>query len=280
MAESSVQASQQWQAGLLIILAACVLYATIRGCFHGLLLQLLIPFAIAASILVVYFFADPFLKPLGMNSSTISPGGLLAARGLLGLLCYYLLMLAGGFLFRRTRDYDLLVSRWIAAAGGALLGFFYGLLMVWVLIVLLRVGGRVAEDQISLQAARRVAPAPAVATIAKAKASLDLGWLGAFTRLVDPMPASLYETIDRWSSILSRPDAVRQLLADPVFRPLSDNPAFQALANDPELGSSIQKGDLLAVVTNPKFAQFFADSGVSQVLFGTQSDARYAGKTR
>ena len=280
MAESSVQASQQWQVGLLIFFAVCLAYSTIRGCLHGLLLQLLIPVAIAGSVLVVYFFADPFLNPFGMTSSTISPGGLLLARVLLGLLCYYLFMLAGGFLLRRTRDYDLMVSRWIVGAGGAVLGFIYGLWIVWIYVILIHVVGRAAEDQVSLQAARGLKPAPVIATIAKAKSSLDVGWVGALSRMIDPVPASIYETIDRWSSILSRPDSVRQLMADSVFRPLSNNPAFQALASDPELCNSIQKGDLLAVMTNPKIAQFFTDSDVSKILFGTQADARYAGKTR
>src|SRR5580658_5109257 len=233
MTGGSVEASQQWQAGLLIIFAICVAYATFRGCFRGLLLQLLVPLAIGGSALIVYFFAGPFLSLLGMSSATISPGGLMLGRVLLGVLCIYLMMLAGGFLFRRTRDYDLIVSRMISGAGGALLGFIYGLVNVWFLMILIHVIGRVAEDEVTLQASRGLAPAPLISTFARAKASLDLGWLGDVTRWLDPVPGSVYDTIDRWSSILSRPDAVRQLMADPVFRPLSNNATFQALAEDP-----------------------------------------------
>jgi hypothetical protein len=94
--------------------------------------------------------------------------------------------------------------------------------------------------------------------------------VGEISRLIDPVPASVYEAIDRWSSVLSRPDALKQLMADPVFRSLSNNPTFQALANDPELLDSIQKGDLLGVVTNPKIAQFFANGDVNQELLGKQ----------
>jgi hypothetical protein len=270
MAGGAVEASPQWQAGLLVILALCVLYATVRGWFHGLLLQLLVPLAVIGSVLVVYFFADPFLRPLGMSSATISPVGLTVARILLGVLCYYLMMLAGGFLFRRTRHYDLIVSRLISGVGGALLGFIYGLLTVWFVIVLIHVIGRVAEDQAALQKGRGASPAPVVATLARTKASLDIGLIGEISRLIDPVPASVYEAIDRWSSVLSRPDALKLLMADPVFRSLSNNPTFQALANDPELSDSIQKGDLLGVVTNPKIAQFFADGHVNQELLGKQ----------
>ena len=270
MAGGAVEASPQWQAGLIFIFALCVLYAMVRGWFHGLLLQLLVPLAVVGSVLVVYFFADPFLRPFGMSSATISPVGLLVARILLGVLCYYLIMLAGGFLFRRTRHYDLIWSRLISGGGGALLGFIYGLLSVWVLIILIHVIGRVAEDQLALQKGRGTSPAPVVATLAKTKASLDIGLLGDVGRLIDPVPASVYQAIDRWSSILSRPDALKQLMADPVFQSLNDNPTFQALANDSELSDSIQKGDLLGVVTNPKIAQFFANGDVNQELLGKQ----------
>lgn len=270
MTGGPVEASQQWQAGLLIVFAICVAYATIRGCFRGLLLQLLVPLAIGGSALIVYFFADPFLSLFGMSSATISPGGLMLARALLGVLSFYLMMLAGGFLFRRTRDYDLIVSRLISGAGGALLGFIYGLVTVWFLMIFLHVIGRVAEDQVTLQVNRGLSPAPTISTLARAKASLDSGWLGEVSHWLDPVPGSVYDSIDRWSSILSRPDAVKQLMADPVFRPLGNNPSFQALANDPELSDSIEKGDLLGVVTNPKLVQFFTNGEVRQELAGKQ----------
>jgi hypothetical protein len=270
MTAGSVEASQQWQGGLLIIFAACVIYAVLRGFFRGLLLQLLIPLVLAAAILVVYFFSDPILSPLGMSSTTISPGGFMLVRVLLGVLCFYLMMLACGFLFRRTRDYDLIVSRLISGAGGAVLGFIYGLVNVWFLLTFIHVMGRVAQDEVTLQASRGLSPAPIVSTFARAKASLDLGWLGNLSRWLDPVPASVYDTIDRWSSILSRPDAVKQLMADPVFRPLTNNPTFQALADDPELSNSIEKGDLLGVVTNAKLVQFFTNGEVRQELVGKQ----------
>ena len=270
MTGGSVEASQQWQAGLLIVFAICVAYSTIRGSFRGLLLQLLIPLAVAVSVLIVYFLADPALKVVGMNSTTISPGGLMLARVLLGVLCFYLIMLGGGFLFRRTRDYDLIVSRLISGAGGAFLGFIYGLVTVWFLMIFIHVMGRVAEDEVTLQTGRGLSPAPVISNLARAKASLDSGWLGEASHLLDPVPGSVYDTIDRWSLILSRPDAAKQLLADPVFKPLSNNQTFQALINDPELSSSIEKGDLLGVVTNPKLVQFFTNGEVRQELVGKQ----------
>jgi Colicin V production protein len=270
MTAGSVEASQQWQGGLLIVFAVCVAYSTVRGSFRGLLLQLFTPLAVAVSGLIVYFLADPVLRVVGMSSTTISAGGLLLARVLLGILCFYLIMLAGGFLFRRTRDYDLTVSRLISGAGGAFLGFIYGLVSVWFLMMLIHVIGRIAEDEVTLQTSRGLSPAPVISTLARAKASLDSGWLGDVSRLLDPVPGSVYDAIDRWSSILSRPDAVNQLLADPVFKPLSNDPTFQALANDPELSSSIEKGDLLSVVTNPKLVQFFTNGDVRQELVGKQ----------
>ncbi|MBV8273953.1 MAG: CvpA family protein [Verrucomicrobia bacterium] len=264
------EAPQQWQGGLLIVFAICVAYSTIRGSFRGLLLQLLIPVAVVVSALIVYFLADPSLNVLGMSSNTISPGGLMVARLLMGILCFYLMMLAGGFLFRRTRDYDLVLSRLISGVGGSFLGFIYGLVAVWFLMILIHVIGRVAEDEVALQTSRGLSPAPVISTFARAKASLDSGWLGDVSRALDPVPGSVYDAIDRWSSILSRPDAVKQLMADPVFRPLSNNPSFQALASDPELSTSIEKGDLLGVVTNPKLVQFFTNGEVRQELVGKQ----------
>ncbi|MBV8482237.1 MAG: CvpA family protein [Verrucomicrobia bacterium] len=269
MTGGSVEASQQWQGGLLIVFTICVVYSTIRGSFRGLLVQLLIPLAVAVSVLIVCFLADPSLRVVGMSSTTISPGGFMLARVLLGILCFYLIMLAGGFLFRRTRDYDLVVSRLISGAGGAFLGFIYGLVTVWFLMILIHVIGRVAEDEVTLQTSRGLSP-PVISTLARAKASLGSGWLGEVSRLLDPVPGSVYDVIDRWSSILSRPDAVKQLLADPVFKPLGNDPTFQALASDPELSSSIEKGDLLGVVTNPKLVQFFTNGEVRQELVGKQ----------
>lgn len=270
MTGGSVEASQQWQGGLLIVFAVCVAYSTIRGSFRGLLLQLLTPLAVAVSVVIVYFLADPVLHVVGMSSTTISPGGLMLARVFLGILCFYLIMLAGGFLFRRTRDYDLIVSRLISGVGGAFLGFTYGLVSVWFLMIFIHVIGRVAEDEVTSQTSRGLSPAPVISTLARAKTSLDSGWLGEVSHFLDPVPGSVYDAIDRWSSILSRPDAVNQLLADPVFKPLCNDPTFQALANDPELSSSIEKGDLLGVVTNPKLVQFFMNGDVRQELVGKQ----------
>src|SRR5260370_24819735 len=240
MAGGAVEASPQWQAGLLIVFALCLVYATVRGWFHGLVLQLLVPLAVVVSILVVYFFADPFLRPFGMSSATISPLGLTVARVLLGVLCYYLMMLAGGFLFRRTRHYDLIISRLISGAGGALLGFIYGLLTVWFLIILIYVIGRVAEDQVALQTGRGASPAPVIATLTRTKSSLGIGLLGEMSRLIYPLPASVDQAIDSWSSILSRPDALKQLMADTVLRSLGNKPTFQGLTNDPELSAAIK----------------------------------------
>jgi hypothetical protein len=123
---------------------------------------------------------------------------------------------------------------------------------------------------VTLQTSHGLSPAPVISTFARAKASLDSGWLGEVSRVLDPVPGSVYDAIDRWSSILSRPDALNQLLADPVFKPLGNDPTFQALANDPELLSSIEKGDLLGVVTNPKLVQFFTNGEVRQELVGKQ----------
>src|SRR5260370_2180152 len=240
MAGGAVEASPQWQAGLLIVFALCLVYATVRGWFHGLLLQLLVPLAVVVSILVVYFVADPFLRPFGMSSATISPLGLMVARVLLGVLCYYLMMLAGGFLFRRTRHYDLIFSRLISGAGGALLGFIYGLLTVWFLIILIHVIGRVAEDQVALQKGRGASPAPVIATLASTKASLDIGFLGDISRPSDTTAASVYQAIDRWSSIFSRPDSLHKVMADTVLRSLGNKPTFQGLTNDPELSAAIK----------------------------------------
>ena len=270
MTGASVEASEQWQGGLLIVFAICIAYSSVRGSFRGLVLQLLIPLAVAASVLIVYFFADPSLGLFGVSSTTISPGGFMLARVLSGILCFYLMMLAAGFLFRRTRDYDLIVSRWISSAGGAFLGFIYGLVTVWFLMILIHVVGRVAQDEVTVQTSRGLSPAPVISTLAGTKVSLDSGWLGAVSRWLDPVPASVYDTIDRWSAILSRPNAVKQLMADPVFRPLASNPTFQALASDPELSNSIEQGDLLGVVTNPKFVQFFTNGEVREELAGKQ----------
>ena len=270
MTGGSVEASQQWQGGLLVVFAVCIAYSTIRGSFRGLLLQLVTPMAVAVSVVIVYFLADSALHVFGMSSATISPGGLMLARVFLGILSFYLIMLASGFLFRRTRDYDLTVSRLISGVGGAFLGFIYGLVSVWFLMIFIHVIGRVAENEVTLQTSRGISPAPVISTLARAKASLDSGWLGEVSHLLDPVPGSVYDAIDRWSSILSRPDAVNQLLADPVFKPLSSDPTFRALANDPELLSSIEKGDLLGVVTNPKLVQFFTNGEVRQELVGKQ----------
>ena len=279
MSPSPLQASEQWQTALLILFGALVLFATVRGWFRGLLLQLLIPMAIAGAALVVYLFTGNFVGLLGMQASTLSAGGLLVARLLLGLFLYYLIQLVGGFIFRSTNDYDLAVSRWVSGVGGALLGFGYGLLVVWLCLIAFRVIGRVAEDQASLQIGRGLTPSPALTTIAKAKASLELGWVGTVVHDVDPIPAQFYESIDRWNSILERPDALKRLVVDPAFRGFSDNAKFQALANDPEIANLIEKGDLLGVVTNPKVLQFLTDPEVNRILFGSQADtAQYTRK--
>ena len=185
---------------------------------------------------------------------------------LIWIISYNGILLIGRILFKRTRDQDSLPVRIIYGAGGALLGFAYGLFFIWSILIGVRVIGRIAENQIEMQRAESEPSAKFVLSLAKLKNSVELGVSRSVINAVDPAPPAFYRELDQYSRLIGNPRAIRKMLDYPGFRRVLQDSKIVDLQRDPELLADIQSGNLLGVFANRKVVALMNDSQLRQVF--------------
>jgi hypothetical protein len=200
---------------------------------------------------------------------------------LIWIISYNGILLIGRILFKRTSDQSSMPVRIIYGAGGALIGFAYGLFFIWSLLIGIRVAGRIAQDQIEIQRADREPPGKFVLSLAKLKNSMELGIGRSVINAVDPAPPAFYRELDKYSRLIGNPHAIRKMLEYPGFRNVLQDPKIVELQRDPELLADIHNGNLLAVFSNPKVVALTNDAHLRQVfsLGELKAALDYAGNT-
>ena len=185
---------------------------------------------------------------------------------LIWIISYNGILLIGRILFKRTRDQDSFLVGIIYGAGGALLGFAYGLFFIWSILIGVRVIGRIAENQIEMQWAERVPSDKFVLSLAKLKNSVELGVGRSVINTVDPTPPGFYRELDQYSRLIGNPRAIRKMLDYPGFHRVLQDPKILDLQRDPELFADIQRGNLLGVFSNRKVVALLNDPQLRQVF--------------
>jgi hypothetical protein len=259
-----IQGSPTWQTTFVLICCGWLLFSCMRGWINGLLRQLLSIAAVIGSMLIVSWFAEPVATFI---HTTIHLSGLpLTALAVLVVwgISYNLIILVGRILFKRTRDQDSGVVRLIYGFGGALIGLIFGLVCIWAFVIGLRLVGHVAENQVHLQQSRSD-PAPKwVVNTAKLKNSVELGIGGSLINTVDPLPRGFYQQMDSLCRSVADPQALQKLMNNPGLNRLS--PKFADLEHDPEIVAAIQRGDILAIASNPKIIALLNDPELRKSL--------------
>jgi colicin V production protein len=276
---SEIQGSPGWQNIFLLFSVLWILISILRGWTNGLMRQV----AAIVALIAAAFFVLHFTSSLAEYLRREVPGvfQIPVAALVIWIISYNGILLIGRILFKRTRDQSSLPVKMIYGAGGALIGFAYGLLFIWSLLIGVRVAGRIAEDQIEIQQTDREPPGTFVLSLAKLKNSLELGAGRSVINVVDPTPPAFYRELDKFSRLIGNPRAIRKMLDYPGFHNLLQDPKIVELERDPELLADIQSGNVLAVFSNPKVVALTNDPHLRQVfsLGELKAALDYAGNT-
>jgi uncharacterized membrane protein required for colicin V production len=266
--------SPVWQLVFISFAAVLILFEVLRGWRRGLARQLARLGALMAAYFAAFFggkmivpIARPLIKMPDIALSII--GG-----ALLAILVYTIITSLGCMLFRRTGQHHSAVVRFVYGSTGAILGFFFGAFLVWLIVVGVRSLGAVADAQVAssktapasaqptnlraVDIRRRSLPKPSgetpnlMASLAKLKNSLELGAVGDVVKKADAVPTKTYETLGKAGKVFSNPESAQKFLTFPGARELSEQPKIVALRDDPEISEMIAQGRFVDLLQNDR----------------------------
>jgi hypothetical protein len=265
--------SEYWRNVFFALAGAWVLASFLRGWMQGILRQLLVPLAVFGASLVLVLItpvASGFLYQNAWLPASISA---LLLGVAIWLFAYNLLVFVGGIIFKRTRDQDFAILRLVFGVGGAAVAVVYALFQIWVIVIGIRILGRIAEDQIAVQSSRNAVSSGFVVELARLKNSLELGSGKAVLDQLDPVPSAAYRRLDQSCQLLANPRAIGRLLESPALRGVWENPRIRTLQADPEILEAVRRGDFLSILSNPKALALWTDPNIRALLSGDQIQA-------
>src|SRR5260370_34745244 len=143
--------SPLWQLVFVSFALALILFEILRGWRRGLPRQVARFGALIAAYFAA-FFGGKFLAPL-LGMFVRMPDALLSifAGAIFALIIYAVISGIGSALFRRTNQHDSLIVRLLYGSTGALLGAFFGLFLVWLIVGAVRAIGSLADAHVREQ---------------------------------------------------------------------------------------------------------------------------------
>jgi hypothetical protein len=296
----AVAGSPLWQVVFISFAAVLILFEVVRGWRLGLIRQLVRVAALAAAYAGAVFggrlllpIARPLLKMPDIVLSVL-------AGAVLALVIYALVTSMGMVLFKRTGQQNSQLVHLIYGFAGAIVGLFFGVFILWLIVASVRAIGAVADAQVRSQAnapeagrsatmhaldvRRRFLSEPnagstALATsLARLKNSLELGSLGNALKQTDPVPPKAYETFGKVGSIFSSPERAQKFLTFPGARELSEHPKIVALRDDPDISEMIAQGRFLDLLQNQRIIDAANDPALADRIkkFDLQRALDYA----
>ena len=137
-----------WQIVFLSFAVVLILFEVMRGWRLGLLRQLIRLVALVAAYAAA-FFGGKLLVPL-VRPVLKMPDLVLSALGgaALAFVVYGTLSGIGAVLFKRTGEQDSRIVQLIYGISGAIVGLFFGIFALWLVVVSVRAVGAVADAQV------------------------------------------------------------------------------------------------------------------------------------
>jgi hypothetical protein len=269
--------STGWQIAFVSFAIIVILFEVVRGWRLGLVRQLVRLLALLAaygSALFAGRILVPLLRPLFHVPDLVIS---LVAGALLALLVYFLINAIGAVLFKRTAQQGPGVVRLLYGICGALLGIFFGLFSVWLVVVGIRSLGAIAGAKTQGRAEAAAAPA-GLDSLAQLKHSIERGPLGDAVNAVDLVPAQTYQTLGKVGTVVSDPRSAERFLNCPGARELTENPRIVALRRDPEIMKLIEEGRYLELLQNRKLIEAMNDPALAAQVrrFNFQKALDYA----
>jgi uncharacterized membrane protein required for colicin V production len=261
----TVAGSPLWQIVFVSFALLLILFEILRGWRRGLPRQVARLGALVAGYFAGYFAWKFFGPLLGMFFRL--PDALLSilASAIFGLVIYAIISGIGSALFRRTDQHQSLIVRLLYGSTGAVMGAFFGLLLVWMIIVAIRSIGAVANAEVREQAndsslvhavdvRRRLLAepsedeAPLTTSLARLKNSVEMGVIGNAVKKVDVVPQRVYDLTEKIGQVAANPQNAERFLEYPGARELSEHPKIIALRNDQEIGQMLAQGQWLELI--------------------------------
>jgi uncharacterized membrane protein required for colicin V production len=272
-----------YQAGFLICATLFVAFTAWHGWRLGIVRQIMSILALAAAYIIGYFGGSK-LGPL-LHRFIDLPERALAVMGAVGMgfVIYCCITLLGVIAFTKTAQQKAGLVRLGYGISGSAFGALYGLFLVWIVVLAIRLLGSVAETQLAVA----YNPPPAVAgtssatptptpqptppgavirTLAHMKESLEVGPTGAVVQQVDPIPGTLYGILRKLGVMVSDDKSVDRFLSYPGVKPLLAHPKIAALQNDPEITRDVVNRNFFSLIRNPHIIAAANDAEIAQLM--------------
>jgi len=277
-----------WQLVFVSFGVVLILFEVLRGWRRGIARQIARLGALVAAYFAAFFcgklllpLVRPFLQLPDFVLSTL-------VGAALALIVYAVVNGLGTILFRRTSQHDSLVIRLFYGSGGAVLGFFFGAFLVWLVVVGVRSIGAVAEAGVRKQAsipgvlqpqaihavdirrARLSEPAqesaPLLTSLTRLKNSLEMGVIGDAVKRTDVVPEKIYNTLARIGQVISNQESAERFLSFPGAREFSQHPKIVALRDDPEISAMIRQRRFIDLLENEKLIDVTNDAQLAELI--------------
>ncbi len=302
---SQAAGSPVWQLVFISFAVVLVLFEIFRGWNRGIARQVARLAALIGAYFAAFFggqFVMPLLRPFfHLPDRVVS----IAAGAVLALLVYVAVNGLAAFFFKRTKQYQSGMVRFCCGLGGAIVGLFFGVFLLWVIVFGVRSLGSIADAQMRQQAAngldidssrtlhavdvrRRLTgemddqsidqSTTLVNSLARLKNSLELGSVGEIIKQADVVPARTYATLEKVGQIASDPASIQKFFAYPGAEELSRNPRIVALRNDPEIAALIEQGRYFDLLKNQRIIDALNDRALTNQVrhFDLQGALDYA----
>lgn len=272
-----VAGSPLWQAVFFSFAVVLILFQLARGWHLGLPRQLVRIGAVVAAYATAIFGGSallPLVRPLiKMPDFVISALG----GAVLAMIVYSVINTLGTILFKRTAQQGSSIVRLVYGASGALLGLFFGLFFLSLLVLGIRSVGAIAEAQVNASAPANI---PAFAerrtrsgqrardtssnvpdqnsiavSIARLKKSIELGTAGEVVKQTDILPSGIYETLTKVGEVFAQPERAGRFLSYPGVTQLADHPKILALRADPEITRMLEEGKLWELLQDDRLIE-------------------------
>jgi uncharacterized membrane protein required for colicin V production len=275
-------ASPVWQLAFISFGLALIVFEVLRGWRRGVARQLVRLGAIMAAYFAAFYggrFVAPLAKPFLKMPDTLMS---IFAGAILAFVVYAVINGLGTILFKRTSAHQSGVVRLVYGSAGAVLGFFFGIFLMWLLVIGVRSVGAVADGQVrqktvdsavahAVDMRRRLAESPADSTdlmmlLARLKNSLEFGVIGDAVKKADIVPERLYENLAKLGQVASSRQSAERFLSFPGALQLSENPSIVALRNDPEIADMISQSRFVDLLRNDKIIRTFNDPALLEQI--------------
>jgi uncharacterized membrane protein required for colicin V production len=252
--------------------------------WHGYRVGIIRQIVGIVALLVAYltgYFGGGFLGPL-LHTFIDLPENILAVAGAVavGFVMYCAITLVGSIVFKKTAEQSVTLIRLGYGLSGACVGAIYGLFLVWIAILAIRLLGSVAETQIAVAKNPHLnlgkptptptpsptPPSAVVRGLAQMKQSLESGAAGAVVQQVDPIPGTLYGILHKLGVMVSDEKSVNRFLSFPGVQPLLAHPKVAALQSDQEITHDIIERRYLRLLRNPRIIAAANDAEIGELM--------------